>query len=710
MMKKSSLKTFPLDSLIWILINLTLIVTPLFLLPYLIPSTTFPKFFIFSSLTQILFFFFLLKLFLEKTSFSFSPFSYFLFALALVAILSTLFSPHPFTSFWGNYHRSDGLICFLGYLFFAFLTFALSLTPEQKLTLMKTLSASGFLVSFFGLAQHWGYIIPHFSRDSYRVSSTLGNPDFLGSFLVLTLPLTLSLALYFGGSESPPNRKNFYIFSLASATQLTALYLTYTRAAWIGAFLSFPFITFYLFKAIQEKRIEKAVVAQVLLIIVFFQIVYFLAAPYLARQLPEFPYGFEDETYDFLTNFKSPFLFRFVSIPQAAVERFALYRQALKVIENRSFSGTGLDTYHFFSARYNRLFKPLEKMTMMLSDRPHNDFLQVAANLGSTGLLVYLSLIIFTFFTGLKALKNSRWPNQLLLASLLTGFGGYFIQNQFSFSIIPTALFFMVCLALINSFSKTTRLLKFKPLSLSLQNSLVFYLILFLLLGTFLFLLIKISFNPLIARAIALKAVEQASAGNFEAAIEKGEKAANLMSSQPEYFILLGEVYFQASRESNNKALLEPAFYYFRRAIEANPYHPLSQLKLGVSLLKAAEMTGKPEYVEESNEVFKKMLPLTTNPGQVYYNLGVGYYYLKNYRQARKSFKLCLEVWPEEKDAWFLLGKIAEKEKDFKEALRCYRMSLRYWEKEKKNNKEKGGESFWQLEEKVREAISRLKK
>lgn len=712
-MKKPGLKTFSLDSTIWLLINLTLLITPIFLLPYLIGSTIFPKFFIFSSLTLILLFFFLLKLFFENNRFFLSPLFYFLIGLALIATLTTFFSPHPSTSFWGNYHRSDGLVCFLGYLFFSFLIYSYLKLPNKKITLMKTISLSGFLVSFLALAQYLGYIIPHFSLDPYRVSSTLGNPDFLGSFLVLTLPLTLVLALNLKSDRRLTHRVNFYLFSLATATQLTALYLTYTRAAWIGAFFSFPLLIFYLYKAVREGRIKKSTVARVLLIIVFFQIIYFLSAPYLARQLPEFPFSFEDETYDFLSSFKTALISRFVTLPQTAMVRMGLYHQALKVIKEKSFLGTGLDAYQFFSARYNWLLRPFHQTTMMISDRPHNDFLQLAANLGSVGLLIYLALIIFTFFTGFKALKRSNWPDKLFLASFLTGFIGYLIQNQFSFNIIPTALFFMVFVALINSYSKQTKYLDLKPFSLSFPGSWASFLVLFLLLAFFLFLLFEISLTPLMARVISLRAVGQAQAGNFEAAIEGAEKAVNLMSSQPEYFLILGEVYFQASQAFNqgvsDEALLDQALYNFRRAVETNPYHPFSQLKLGVSLLKAAEITGKAEYVEESIEVFKKTLPLTTNPGQIYYNLGVGYYYLKNYRQAKKSFERCLKVWPEEKDAWFLLGKIAEKENNFKEALRCYEASLKSWEREKKKSKKKDEESFWQLEEKAQEAVKRLK-
>ncbi len=712
-MKKQGLKTFSLDSIIWLLINLTLLITPIFLLPYLIGSTTFPKFFIFSSLTLLLLFFFWLKLFFENTRFFLSPFFYFLIGLALIATLTTFFSPHPSTSFWGNYHRSDGLVCFLGYLFFAFLIYSYLKLPNKRITLMKSISLSGFLVSFLALAQYLGYIIPHFSLNPYRVSSTLGNPDPLGSFLVLTLPLTLLLALNLKSDRRLTQRVNFYFLSFSSATQLTALYLTYTRAAWIGAFFSFPLLIFYLYKAVREGKIKKSTVAYALLIIVFFQIIYFLSAPYLARQLPEFSFSFEDETYDFLSGFKSALIFRFVTLPRSAMVRMGLYYQALKVIKEKSFLGTGLDAYQFFSARYNWLLKPFYRKTMMISDRPHNDFLQMAANLGSVGLLLYLSLLVFTFLNGFKALKKSNWPDKLFLASLLTGFSGYVIQNQFSFNIIPTALLFMGFIALINSYSKQTNCLDLRPFSLSFPGSWASFFVLFLLLAVFLFSLFEISLTPLMARVVSLKAIGQVQAGNFDAAIEEAEKAVSLMSSQPEYFLILGEAYFQASQAFNqgvsDETLLDQALYYFRRAVETNSYHPFSQLKLGVSLLKAAEMTGKADYVEESIEVFKKALPLTTNPGQIYYNLGVGYYYLKNYRQAKKSFERCLEVWPEEKEAWFLLGKIAEKENNFKEALRCYEASLKYWEKEKKKSKEKGEESFWQLEEKVQEAVKRLK-
>jgi tetratricopeptide (TPR) repeat protein len=148
--------------------------------------------------------------------------------------------------------------------------------------------------------------------------------------------------------------------------------------------------------------------------------------------------------------------------------------------------------------------------------------------------------------------------------------------------------------------------------------------------------------------------------------------------------------------------------YFFRRAVEVNPYLRFNQLKLAVSLLQAGEATGNKAYVEEAIPEFKKVAQFSPDYFEAYYNLGVAYYYLKDFRKARFYFEKTLSLNKDEKDAWFLLGKVAEKEGKPKEALKFYERSLKVWEKEKRLKSK--GEANWELEEKAKEAIFKLKR
>jgi len=699
-----------IDSLIWLLIYLTLFLAPLILFPPLTSSIILPKYFFITSTSFFLFFLLFLKWLFEKAPFNvYLPFLLLLFFIFSWTLLNSSFSLHPFTAFFGNPQRYDGWLAFFSYLVFP-LTFLFLRPSRQKIVhLLKILSLSGALVSLIGLAQAAGWGIKRFSLDPARLSSTLGNPDFLASFLLLTIFPTLYLIFSF----REPERiflKSLFFSSLV--LQLSALYLTYSRGAW-AAFLFFLLIfLLFLFKRAEREKTFRFLTLFFFAFFLSLPLNYFSHLQFLKKEAKTQEAAGVAGDAELLE--KVPGLLpgrareRITSAPSDFQRRLDFYQTALKAISYAPFLGSGLDSYHLLLGRMKLGFSG-KSGKLLVADRPHNDFLQTAVMLGLPGFLFYFAFLTYLCLKTLTFLFREREKeNSFLALTLFLALFSYLFYLQFVFHTPPTAFYFYslasLLVLLVGKEARETLTLEvpaFLPFTFKLLLSGLTFLL-------FLFFFYRFSFTPIYASYLSEKAVRLVSEGFYSQAIKEGEKAVSLMPQRSDFLILLGESYRKLGLQTGDFSQLEMGLYFFRRAVEVNPYLRFNHLKLAVSLLQAGEATGNKAYVEEAIPTFKKVIQFSPDYFEAYYNLGVAYYYLKDFRKARFYFEKTLSLNKEEKDAWFLLGKVAEKEGKPKEALKFYERSLKVWEKEKRQKSK--GEASWELEEKAKEAVFQLKK
>src|SRR6185369_15445702 len=121
------------------------------------------------------------------------------------AALSTALSIAPRLSLWGSYVRGEGLVTLASYVV-VFAAVAARLRRRAQLDRVIDVIVAGSLpVTLYGLAQAAGLdpIDWSLTYQEWRVSTTLGNPVFAGSYLVLVLPLTLVAVLAMTGSRGP---------------------------------------------------------------------------------------------------------------------------------------------------------------------------------------------------------------------------------------------------------------------------------------------------------------------------------------------------------------------------------------------------------------------------------------------------------------------------------------------------------------------------
>ena len=106
--------------------------------------------------------------------------------------ISTVTSVVPHLSVWGSYERSQGIYSTFSYIaIFAVMLHALK-TRAQLERLLTAMVLTSLPVAAYGWLQHFNLDPFSWGADvTQRVASSMGNPIFIGAYLIMVLPITL---------------------------------------------------------------------------------------------------------------------------------------------------------------------------------------------------------------------------------------------------------------------------------------------------------------------------------------------------------------------------------------------------------------------------------------------------------------------------------------------------------------------------------------
>ncbi|MFC2085796.1 tetratricopeptide repeat protein [Bacteroidota bacterium] len=107
-------------------------------------------------------------------------------------IISTIFSVSPWVSVWGSFQRMQGLATVGAYLVLFASVATMLRTRDQLNRLVSIALVVSLPLSLYGIAQHFGLDPLIWSADvTRRAASTLGNPTFVGGFLIMVVPIAI---------------------------------------------------------------------------------------------------------------------------------------------------------------------------------------------------------------------------------------------------------------------------------------------------------------------------------------------------------------------------------------------------------------------------------------------------------------------------------------------------------------------------------------
>lgn len=228
-----------------------------------------------------------------------------------------------------------------------------------------------------------------------RISGPFGIPNSFAGWLVVMIPIALSLA-YLRVNDWLDSSKKYNwlkrtirpILWIIIALFLVCLVWTNTRGAWVAVVLSLIF-----FGIFRSKRL--------LVLIVILALIYpVITPPHIKRRVVT--------------------IFRIKTLMQRPPA--GLWNEALNIIRDYPAVGCGLNTYATVAPNY--------KISEKGGIYPHNSYLHMAAESGLLGLGTFLWIVAALFMTSLANLKRIRDRSYYtILIGLLGAFFGFLVHS-----------------------------------------------------------------------------------------------------------------------------------------------------------------------------------------------------------------------------------------------------------------------------------------
>jgi O-antigen ligase len=530
-----------------------------------------------------------------------------------VQTFETLRLENPSTGLWGEYGQSESLVVQIGFIIL-FLAGFLFVQSGQRAKLVDVIMLTVFLVSIFGIAEYF-LRDPITKMNVTRIKSFFGDPNSLGAFLVLTLPLIIS------GFWSAPDKLRRWIAGSSFLTGVIALYLTFSRAAWVSFFVAGFFAWVW---GISRRLLKDRSYLKNLIIIVALMVAGVFCGIMLTCLQP-----LQHADY----NLKA----RVSSIAQGNDSgRHLLWSIALDTFRHSPWTGYGMASFsknfHVNQSIAASCFWKLDRNISQI----HNELLQYLATQGLLGALAYLLLWFVLFWSSnfrdlLK--RNPDLEHSCFWMAIL----GYWVFTQFAYPLVHyTFLVWIYWGIMIGSRNPPVQL---KP-SLHINRVWTSVVIIALILwGWFLWNVYRADINY-------QKAFFQARRHLFDASLANYQKAANLAPFQYQYHYRYSLTLYRAAKYYQKQQQPEIAARYLNKAKtgalrlqKQNPGHYQLSFLLG----QIAE--NKADYYTASY-YYRQALALFPNNYQLQFRLAKTELLSGNHKAALKAYRAGVQINP----------------------------------------------------------------
>lgn len=449
-----------------------------------------------------------------------------------------------------------------------------------------------------------------------RAHGSLGNPDFLGGWLAMLLPLGLAAALTAQGRLRP---LAWTVFGLTG----TVLLLTQARAAWLAGALGLGLAAWRLWPQWRDRRVWVAVM-------VLFALVGLGMAASRSRGLGSRLQEAVDARSD------------------AWASRRFMAGVALDLALDHPLLGVGPGN---FQTEYLR--RQGERLSAMgdasvpyrFTADAHNDWLQTAAETGFLGLALWAAV----FGLALRAAWRRGGAAGAAVAGGLAAFG---VQACFHFpwAIVPSAALLLLGLGATAAWSEE------EPFPLPPWPMQVAALLALLAVG--------LTWRQANASACLNSGVAaQASVATRALGLPLLHKAAQLDPADERAWNRLGAAQLAAGKP-------EDAVESFQAALQALPTLPEAWANLGLAL-------GTAGSLEPAETVCRQAVALNPRSAEAWANLGKVVYQRGHVEEAVAIYRQGLQQAPESAPAWFNLAAILYNAKRYAEAAPAFQAVLR---------------------------------
>lgn len=398
--------------------------TPLILGPFGLTFSAYPKAVFFRTVIEITLVFYLLLVIINP---EYAPrltiISLALISFTAILLIAGFLGINFYRSFFGDPERAEGIILQLHLLAFFFILIGFLRKKEDWINLLKiTVIVSG-ISSIAGLMQKFGIYYFYGVDASSRVSGTLSNPDFFGSYM--TLAVFLAVFLVF------EDRKWRMLWLAIALVNLLTLFFSGTRGAWIGLItgllVTFPIFLEYFFRLGRNVKKNILIASAVFLLIISAIIV-----------RPE------------QFNLDKSFLYqRFYSFSLSS--RGEVWNIALKAFWERPLLGWGPESFSYIFDKNFQASSLKYISDNVYFDSSHNRLLDILSSSGLLGILSYLSVLSAVFY---YIIKGNYGRSKFVLFAFLVS---CIAESFFVFDTICIQILSFVFFAFINGNIPTER-------------------------------------------------------------------------------------------------------------------------------------------------------------------------------------------------------------------------------------------------------------
>ncbi len=515
--------------------------------------------------------------------------------------------------------------------------------------LLRYAAGTGAFMALYGFFQVLG--MDHFdwnTKFQARAFATLGNPDYLGGYLVALLPVVFVLTLRtYGQMPFLLNKK------VVPATSSQKSWF------WLRA------VTLLLFVGLLLTRVVGSFLALGLAVV--FLVVSFLFP--IGRDLFRKNSRFALIALGVLVVGAGAYLYRHgglsaLSAKQASVEqRIFNYQVAWAMVKDHPWTGIGLGQVGVQYPKYQAtLFAPADypNHPFVYSDHVHNDFLQFWVEGSTVGLVLFLGVLLVYVLAAVRTFKNpevSRENKELLLASVagLVALLGQSLSN-FPLLVAPMAVLFGLLLAAPLVLGALVPARGNPNLSGPQQAFLALGLLVVLILGT-----------QAIAASVAMRdTIGETNAGKKELALQFADRLTQLSEEDPKAWKARAAALALAEKNDD-------AYAAYEKTVQLDPNDVQSLAEMAIFMVKqgkfaeALDLSDRalaiaPNYFgpvwtravclfqlkryEESAKGFESFLAYAPNDAQTYLNVGVCYIQLHRKADAIAAWKKCYQLDP----------------------------------------------------------------
>jgi putative inorganic carbon (HCO3(-)) transporter len=428
-----------------------------------------------------------------------------------------------------------------------------------------------------------------------RVFSTFGQPNWLATYLVASLPIGLYFVL------TGRSKQVKVMASLASLCCYTAFWYTYSRSGWFGLITALCALAVCLpWQHIWQQRRWLIGIAIGCLII---STTSFNAAALRAESSLS---GHGSDT-------------------STGSIRLLVWQGSLSLIQHHPLLGTGLGTFAYSFLPYRPVAMNNTTEWNFLYNEAHNQVLNTAAAIGIPGLLIWLSLFAIPLLYVWKITTDSSIHRLALIVStkiradnqppdtkhqtlstdthlpvvLTAGLVGAFVSQLFGFDVVMTNLLLFIAITVIIAPLATIKVTNLNHLHR--YGMLVIAVLIIVPTGYFLF--------NYISAELLIKQADNQTAINNTASIVTYQTAIQRNPWEPNYRLNLTAAYINAANSTNqainyqqadqqlkiarqlnpqNLIIIKSISYYYRSMASIDPNYQTSALQLSQEAFKLA--------------------------------------------------------------------------------------------------------------------------